>query len=202
VTFVLGLRFASELEATGVPVADRGRHVDELLPLLRRLWSEDLVDHDGDLWSLHGVTVEPKPLQQPLEVWLCGNVPSALRRVGTLADGWLPALCTPEEVDAKRRVVEEAAAAAGRRIDPEHFGVSIGYARGDLPPEIARRVAERAAGRDIASVVPQGMDGLRQTLERYVDVGFSKFVVRPVVPPDSWRQELEELAEGVLDLQT
>jgi hypothetical protein len=80
--------------------------------------------------------------------------------------------------------------------------VSIGYARGDLPPEIARRVAERAAGRDIASVVPQGMDGLRQTLERYVDVGFSKFVVRPVVPPDSWRQELEELAEGVLDLRT
>jgi probable F420-dependent oxidoreductase len=201
VTFVLGLRFASELEASGVPADERGRHVDELLPLVRRLWSEDVVDHDGELWTLHGVTVEPKPLQQPLEVWLCGNVPSALRRVGALADGWLPALCTPEEVAEKRRVVEEAASAAGRRIDPEHFGVSVGYARGELPPEAARRVAQRAPGRDIASVVPQGVDQLRTLLERYVDVGFSKFVVRPVVPPASWRHELEELAEGVLDLQ-
>jgi probable F420-dependent oxidoreductase len=201
VTFVLGLRFASEIEATGVPVPERGAHVDELLPLLRRLWSEDLVDHDGDLWKLHGVSVEPKPLQQPLEVWLCGNVPSALRRVGALADGWLPALCTPEEVAEKRVVVEEAAAAAGRRIDPEHFGVSIGYARGDLSADMTRRIAERAPGRDIASVVPQGIDGLRTQLERYVDVGFSKFVVRPVVPPESWRHELEELAEGLLDLQ-
>ena len=201
VTFVLGLRFASELEASGVPAQERGRHVDELLPLLRRLWSEDLVDHDGELWKLHGVTVEPKPLQQPLDVWLCGNVPSALRRVGELADGWLPALCTPEEVAEKRRVVEEAAAAAGRHIDPEHYGVSIGYSRGELPPEAARRVAERAPGRDIASLVPNGVDGLRAVLERYVDVGFTKFVVRPVVPPTSWRHELEELAEGLLDLQ-
>jgi probable F420-dependent oxidoreductase len=201
VTFVLGLRFDTEIQATGVPVEERGRHVDELLPLVRRLWSEDGVDHDGERWSLRGVTVEPKPLQQPLEVWLCGNVTSALRRVGALADGWLPALCTPEEVESKRRVVEEAAAAAGRRIDPEHFGVSVGYAREELPAEAARRVAERAPGRDVADLVPVGMDGLHRLLERYIDVGFSKFVVRPVVPPRSWRTELEELAEGVLDLQ-
>jgi hypothetical protein len=39
-------------------------------------------------------------------------------------------------------------------------------------------------------------------LEEFLAVGFSKFVVRPLAPPDSWPAELEALAEGVLDLQT
>jgi hypothetical protein len=39
-------------------------------------------------------------------------------------------------------------------------------------------------------------------LEGFLDVGFSKFVVRPMGSPASWRAELEALAEGVLDLQT
>ncbi len=214
VTFVLGLRRPTELDAMGVGAGDRGRQLDELLPLLRRLWSEDDVDHEGEFWKLHHITVEPKPKQQPFDVWLGGSVPGALRRAGTLGDGWLPALCTPEEAVAGRRVIEDAAAAAGRRIDPEHFGVSIGYTRGAPPEQLARRVAARhaiAAGTpppaasgptDLRDLVPDGVAGVRRLIERFVDVGFSKFVLRPVAPPTSFRQELEELAEGVLDLQT
>src|SRR5579863_10594693 len=73
VTFVLGLRRAAELDAMGVGARDRGRQLDELLPLLRRLWTEDDVDHDGESWKLRGVTVEPKPEQQPFDVWLGGS---------------------------------------------------------------------------------------------------------------------------------
>ncbi|HTZ09811.1 MAG TPA: LLM class flavin-dependent oxidoreductase, partial [Acidimicrobiales bacterium] len=142
-TFVLGLRTPAELAALGLEAAGRGAQLDELLPLLRRLWSEDVVEHRGPHWTLAGVGVEPKPLQAPLDVWLGGSVPSALRRVGALADGWLPALCTPAEAAAGRAVIEEAAAAAGRSIDPEHFGVSIGYAPGPVPPELLRRVTAR-----------------------------------------------------------
>ncbi len=211
VTFVLGLRRAGELDAMGVGAGDRGRQLDELLPLLRRLWSEDDVDHEGESWKLHGVTVEPKPQQQPFDVWLGGSAPAALRRAGTLGDGWLPALCTPQEAAAGRRVIEDVAAQAGRRIDPEHFGVSIGYTRGDRPEQLLARVAARhasAAGArvpdttDVGELVPDGVQGLRRVIGKFVDVGFSKFVVRPVIPPKSFRAELEELAEGVLDLQT
>jgi probable F420-dependent oxidoreductase len=214
VTLVLGLRRATELDAMGVGAGDRGRQLDELLPLLRRLWTEDDVDHEGEAWKLHGITVEPKPVQQPFDIWLGGSVPAALRRVGTLGDGWLPALCTPAEAAAGRGVIEDVAARAGRRIDPEHFGVSIGYTRGDPPEQLLRRVAARhaiASGTgnrdaseavDVADLVPNGVDGLRGLIERFVDVGFSKFVVRPVVPPTSFREELKALADGVLDLQT
>lgn len=212
VTFVLGLRRAAELDAMGVGAGDRGRQLDELLPLLRRLWTEDGVDHEGETWKLHGITVEPKPKQQPFDIWLGGSVPGALRRVGTLGDGWLPALCTPEEAAAGRRVIEEVAAAEGRRIDPEHFGVSIGYTRGDPPEQLLARVAARHAiatgaetgtdTADVADLVPNGTKPLRRLIGKFVDVGFSKFVLRPVIPPTSFGEELKDLAEGVLDLQT
>jgi probable F420-dependent oxidoreductase len=205
VTFVLGLRLAAELDAMGVGVGDRGRQLDELLPLVRRLWTENDVDHEGASWKLHGVSVEPKPIQRPFDVWLGGSAPGALRRAGLLGDGWLPAFCTPEEAAAGRRVIEDVAAGAGRRIDPEHFGVSIGYTRGDPPEPLARRVTARRAGAapaEFRDLVPDGVHGLRGLVERFVDVGFSKFVVRPVVSPMSFPQELKELADGVLDLQT
>jgi hypothetical protein len=57
-------------------------------------------------------------------------------------------------------------------------------------------------GVDPAEVIPVGLDGLRTTLERFLDVGFSKFVVRPIQPPTSWSEELDHLAAAVLDLQT
>jgi len=206
VTFVLGLRTPAELAALGLDAARRGAQLDELLPLLRRLWTEDSVDHDGPRWSLAGARVEPKPLQVPLDVWLGGSAPSALRRVGELADGWLPALCTPQEAAAGRLVVEEAAAGAGRVVDPEHFGVSIGYVRGEPPPELLRRVAARraplAGDAERRDLLPGAPGELRALVERFVDAGFSKFVVRPVLPPSSWRHELEWLAEELLVLQT
>ena len=83
---------------------------------------------------MRDVKLSPLPVQQPLEVWLGGTVPAALERCGRLSDGWLPSLCTPDEAAAGRVVIEEAAAAAGRSISGEHFGMSIGYAtRADRP---------------------------------------------------------------------
>lgn len=199
-TFVFGLRLPAELAAMGVDPADRGALVDEVLPLLRRLWSEDGVDHAGPAYRYDGITVEPKPLQQPLDVWLGGNVPSSLRRTGRLADGWLPSMCTPDEVAAGRSVIEQSAAEAGRAIDPEHYGMSIGYTRGDVSPRLGR-LATRRTDAELVELVPNGTKALRTLLERYIDVGFSKFVVRPLVEPSSWRAELEDLADGLLDLQ-
>jgi len=199
-TFVFGVRLPVELTAMGVDAADRGALVDEVLPLLRRLWTEDSVDHAGSAYRFEGVTVEPKPLQQPFDVWLGGNVPSSLRRTGRLADGWLPSMCTPDEVAAGRRVIEEAAADAGRSIDPEHYGMSIGYTRGDVSPRLGR-LATRRTDAELVELVPNGTAALRTLIERYIEVGFSKFVVRPLVAPQSWRAELEDLAAGLLDLQ-
>ena len=68
-----------------------------------------------------------------------------------------------------------------------------------------RGLSSLRRGVDPEQVVPVGIGGLRTLLEQFLDVGFSKFVVRPIEPvdgQDAMRRELADLAEGVLDLQT
>jgi len=200
--FVPGLTDRFEDQALGVPVKDRGAWIEEVLPLVRRFWSEDAVSHRGPLFCFEDLSVAPKPLQDPLEVWLGGTARSALRRAGQLADGWLPSLCTPEEAAAGRAAIEDAATDAGRRIDPEHFGISLAYAHAEIPPAQVARIARRRPGVDPSTLIPVGDAALRELLERYIEAGFSKFVLRPAEPPPSWPEELARLANGVLSLQT
>jgi probable F420-dependent oxidoreductase len=200
VTLVPGLTYAPERDAIGVEPKRRGAVTDEALPLLRRLWAGETVSHEGAVGTFRDVKLSPVPVQQPLEVWLGGTAPAALERCGRLSDGWLPSLCTPEEAAAGRVVIEAAAAKAGRAISPEHFGMSIGYARAPIDPATARvMVARRPRSLELT---PVGLPALRERIERFIDVGFSKFVVRPLVTPPSWRAELEALAGAVGELQT
>jgi len=200
VTLVPGLTYAPEREAIGVEPKQRGAFIDEALPLLRRFWAGETVSYQGVAGNFQNVKLAPLPAQQPLEVWLGGNVPAALDRCGRLSDGWLPSLCTPEEAKAGRIVIDEAAAKAGRAISGEHFGMSIGYATAPIDPATARTMAARRP-RSL-ELTPVGWPALREKIERFIDVGFSKFVVRPIVAPKSWRAELEALSTAVGDLQT
>jgi alkanesulfonate monooxygenase SsuD/methylene tetrahydromethanopterin reductase-like flavin-dependent oxidoreductase (luciferase family) len=158
------------------------------------------VSHDGAAGHFKDVKLWPLPMQQPLEVWLGGNVPAALERCGRLSDGWLPSLCTPDEAAAGRVVIEAAAARAGRSISSEHFGMSIGYASAPIDPATARTMAARRPR--ALELTPVGYPALRKLIEQFIAVGFSKFVVRPVATPASWRTEIEALATAVGDLQT
>jgi probable F420-dependent oxidoreductase len=200
--FGLGVADPAEHQAFGVGPGERGPWFDEALPLIRRLWAEDGVDHDGPRFSYRGLTVRPKPIQSPLEVWLGGLGPVALRRVGRLADGWLPSLCTPADAAAGRVAIERAADEAGRAIDPEHFGAIVVYARDEIPASLVESIAARRPGLDPRELIPVGLPAARATLERFVEVGVSKFVIRPADEPPSWTAELEDLAARVLTLQT
>jgi probable F420-dependent oxidoreductase len=202
--FVPGLTNRVEDQALGIPVKERGAWLDEILPLTRRLWSEDNVTHQGPLfcYAEPGITLQPRPLQNPLEVWLGGNAKSALRRAGKLSDGWLPSLCTPSEAKEGREAIQAAAAEVGRQLDPEHFGISMTYARQSIPASQVTRIQQRRPNLDPAEVVPVGPQALRDLLQRYIDAGFSKFVVRPAEPPQSWEDEMQQLAGDVLSLQT
>lgn len=201
-TFVPGLGVDPERAAIGPPPSERGAHFDEVLPVLRRLWAGEPVSYHGVAGDFDDVRLSPRPVQQPLEPWLGGMAPATLRRCGELADGWLPSLCTPEEAAEGREAIDRAAAAAGRSIDAEHFGISVGYALEPLSDGARASLARRSRGHDPAELVPVGHDALRTMLEAYLAVGFSKFVVRPLAAPADWDAELEALAAAVGDLQT
>lgn len=201
-TFVPGLTVGKERSALGMTPKERSAAIDAVLPLLRRLWAGEVVSQECGGVVLDEVSLRPLPAQEPLEPWLGGMAPSALERCGRLADGWLPSLCTPDEAAEGRVMVDAAAASVGRSISPEHFGVSLAYSRGSLSAEASNALSARSRGRRPEELVPAGIEGLRGLLERFIEVGFSKFVVRPVEPPPSWPDELEAIAAGVGDLQT
>ena len=199
--FGLGVRDGAERQAFGVATEDRAAWFEEALPLIRRFWTGEPVDHDGTHFTYRGLAVRPRPVQDEFDIWLGGVAPSELRRTGRLADGWLPSFTSPADAPAKRKVIEEAADAAGREIDPEHFGALVVYLRGAIPDRLAAAARARRPDLDPAEVFPVGMAGVRAMLERFVEGGFSKFVLVPAQTPERWDEELDEVASELLPLQ-
>lgn len=200
--FGLGAVDPGEHQAFGVERGDRSKLFNEALPLLRRFWAGETVDHDGPSHRYEGAFVRPLPVQDPLEIWLGGIAPSELRRCGRLGDGWLPSFCTPEDVQDGIVAIEAHAAEADRKIDPEHFGALLPYCEGPIPDIVAAGIAKRRPGIDPTRVIASGLAGLRTMITEHIEVGGSKFVVIPLVEPDDWDAHLTEVAEALLPLQT
>ncbi len=196
--FGLGLRDPREQQAFGVERKERAARFDEALGLVRRFWLEDEVTHDGEWYRYDGVSVLPKPVQSPPDVWLGGRADSELRRCGRLGDGWLPSFTTPEAAARGWKLVNEAAAEAGREIDDDHFGVLVPYAKTAIDDAVLELFAARFPDTDPSEVFPVGLDAIRELLERFVEVGASKFVLAPVEQPSDWDDELGQLAEAVV----
>lgn len=201
-SFVTGLGGAAERDALGLRQASRGMVLEEVLGLVRAWWAGETVSHASAQWRFDGVAPAALPVQQPLEVWLGGRGPKALDRVGRVADGWLGAQLTPEEAGTARERIRYAASAAGRQVDPEHFGLSVPYARTAPAADALEAMRSRRPEIDPALLVPVGVEGLRSFLRGCVAAGLSKFVVRPLTPVQSWDEEAAWLAAAILDLQT
>ena len=108
-----------EFAAFGVSINERGSRLDEAVPLIHRLWSEDKVTHDGRHYRVTNATVSPRPVQRPRPpIWFAGWVEPAIRRAGRLGDAWLGG--PSAKLDALAvcvRLYREARKAAGRNPD-------------------------------------------------------------------------------------
>lgn len=199
--FGLGQVDPAEQQAFGVDRTERARRFDEMLPLLRRFWTEDAVDHEGEFFSYQAARVRPRPAQANMEIWFGGIAPSELRRTGRHGDGWLPSFCTPADVAAGRPEIERIATEHDRAIDPEHFGALIPYAIDGIPDALTAFLAHKRPDVDPGDVVAGSIDALGPLLERFIAVGASKFVVVPMGEPAEWGDHLHEVAAAVQPLQ-
>jgi probable F420-dependent oxidoreductase len=202
--FGVGVEAAREFEAAGVPFRERGRRTDEAIAILRRCWSEDEVTFAGAFWRLDRVTVLPRPVQRPLPVWIGGNSEAAMRRAGRLGDGWIPSFIAPEQFRAGVEKTQAFAGEAGRQVPADHFGALISYCL-DPDPAAARALAApfiprgRVDDATLARCTAFGPPELvRERLEAYVAGGGSKFVLRPLCPPERMLDQLAWLAADVV----
>jgi probable F420-dependent oxidoreductase len=104
--FTLGVGMGwhqDEFDFMGVPFERRGRRGDEAIRLMRALWNGER-DFEGELWSFHDATSEPRPSRQP-EIWIGGSSDQALRRARELGDAWHPS--RGSDADHVQRVKEQ-----------------------------------------------------------------------------------------------
>ena len=199
--FGLGVADVHEQAAFGVQRKERAKMFNEALPLLKRMWEDGPVTHQGEFYNYEDVDLLPKPTQKPMDIWLGGAADVELRRCGRFGDGWLPSFCTPEMAADGWKVVNEAADEHERFMDPEHFGVLVPYSHGELPDSYRTILDRRAPGIAPQEIIPIGHKGLKEQLERFIEVGASKFVPILVGEPENWFAELEGVAEAVLPIQ-
>jgi probable F420-dependent oxidoreductase len=156
-----------EYEALGQDFSTRGQREEEQIGLLRRLWTERSVTHEGKFDRIIGAGLAPPPIQRPIPIWLGGRSPAAYRRMGRLADGWFPRLEPGPDLDAALAIIAAAAAEAGR--DPEAIGMEprVGWGAGDTDELMRNAQRWRDAGATHLSVdtMGAGLPGLDAHLD-------------------------------------
>jgi probable F420-dependent oxidoreductase len=199
---VFGLQPSRAHERAFFPVpGPRGEVFDEALVVVRRLLTEPRVTFAGQFFAVEDAGLGQLPTK-PLDLWLGGSAPAGLRRVGRLADGWLGSFLTPAQAADAVAAIRRAADEAGREVEPDHFGMSLPVPDGEPDEALVRALHARNPGADPRSVVPSGWAEARELVERYVDAGISKFVVRPGGVPASFDRWLDDFAERLRPLQT
>ncbi len=176
--FGVGAEQAPEWKATGRETKRRGARADEALTLMSRLWSEESVDFDGDFYRYSGARITPRPVQQPLPLWIGGESKAAQRRTARVGTGWLAGLTPVGRVADVIAGIRAECERTGRRIDPEHYGASIPFRFGDLDDTPGGATGRAAGAREI--VVQGDASAVIARIRAYLDAGASKFVLLPV----------------------
>lgn len=105
-----------EFGVLGIPFEDRVAKYKESVQLLRDVWASDTPVHDGKYWQVHDIVFRPRPVQDPVPIWIGGVTTAALEYAVAVADGWHPARFRVGTLRPLVDKLHEIAAAAGRDL--------------------------------------------------------------------------------------
>ena len=163
----------------------RGAWTDEVLQFLRRVWSEDDVTFEGKHITYRNVTIEPKPVQAELPIWIGGISKAAIRRTARYGTGWLSGIQAPVQIAPVIEEIREQSVAAGRPLDADHYGSGFSYRFGSWDDPIVQRTAAGLsrvadAGDPRAQIAVGDPSEIIAKIREYMSAGASKFVARPL----------------------
>ena len=140
--FGVGSSRSRDYAATGIPTRGRGQRSAEGLEILSRLWRQDSVTFKGRHFQLSQASIAPKPVQQPLPLWVGGSAPQAIERTAQWGTGWQAGIESPAQVQPVIAAIKARAAELGRRIDEDHYGAGFAFRFGSADEPIVIRHSE------------------------------------------------------------
>jgi len=172
-----------EYAAVGVPYADRGRRLDEVIDAMRALWGPGPSTFEGRYQSFRDVHCDTKPVQPGgVPIIIGGNSEAAVRRAGLRGNGWFPYVIAPDVFRQRAELLRRTAAEAGR--DPDAIEITVwpgSFApTGTFDLELVRSYVTAGARRLVVASYESGSSDpseVARFLRRYQDD-----VIGPVAP--------------------
>lgn len=195
----LGLGWAEEeFIATGVPYARRGARTEEFIHCLKAIWTDEVVQFDGQFYQVPSAKVDPKPIQRPHPpVLLGGTAERALRRVGRLADGWVSSSRhNLRGISADIELMKSAAAEANR--DPHALRFIVRGVLEVLDDAIAdtddpgRRLLHGTVDQIHADLAALASDGVTEV---FLDLNFDPHIGSPEADAATSMQRAHEILD-------
>lgn len=181
-----------EFAAVGISTAQRGARAEDFILCLKSIWTDKVVEYEGDFYRLARSTVDPKPVQQPHPpLLLGGTAEAALRRAGRIADGWISSSRADlGRIDDSVAIIQAAAVRAGRDPDELRFicrGV-VKVRTGERAPLVGSFEEIRADLRDLAT------KGITET---FIDLNFDPEIGSPDTDPVVSMRRAHEVLEAL-----
>ncbi|MEM9620822.1 MAG: LLM class flavin-dependent oxidoreductase [Pseudomonadota bacterium] len=182
--FGVGTALSRDFTATGTPTKGRGKRTDEGLQIMSRLWQEDKVSFQGEYYTLDEATIAPKPLQNPMPLWVGGSAKQAIERTAAWGTGWQAGIENAADIKPVISAIKQRAGELGRKIDDDHFGAGFSFRFGSADEPIIQRYNEmlsKRLGKDPSGFTAVG--GVAEMMALVHDfhaAGAHKFILRPI----------------------
>ena len=190
-----------------MPHRERGARVTEAIDVVRTLWRDSPASFTGRFTSFEGVSIDPKPVQQPgPPIWIGGRSDAALARAGRQGDGWIAYVVQAERYAQSVDKIRAAAAAAGRSLAGFEFGhlafVTLGRdwesAKAVWAAHLTRRYAQDFEPLARKYGIIGTPEQCAEQLHRFAESGCTYMVLNVIGEAKDERDQLERLAADVM----
>jgi probable F420-dependent oxidoreductase len=106
-----------EFDVLGREFKGRGKRLDEMITVLRKVWTGGMVEHHGEHYDFPRLQMSPAPKVLP-PILIGGQSEAAFTRAARLGDGWVGSGHTPEQVPGVMQRLRDLRREAGREHDP------------------------------------------------------------------------------------
>jgi probable F420-dependent oxidoreductase len=201
--FGIGSALSRDYSATGTPTKGRGGRMDESLEIISKLWSEKEVTYAGKHFQLDRASIAPKPVQQPLPLWVGGSADAAVERTARWGTGWQAGIESAAQVAPVIASIKKRSAEVGRSIDFDHYGAGFGYRFGSPSDPVSQKYLlglSARLGKPADDYVAIGdADAIMARLDEFRAAGVHKFILRPIAfGTDEMMTQTKQLIDEVL----